>query len=124
MNPCHTIVLAGSFLLIMPSILLGGTPRTIVVDDDALFDPGPGDPGVSDPLENGSGKHPFDAIQEAISAAISGDTVLVCHGSPYTEPPAIGFREPRRIGLLEPPVLGFREPVGIGLPEPPQDRVI
>lgn len=39
---------------------------TYYVDDDALGDPGPGDPMVSDPLEDGSIDHPFDSIQEAI----------------------------------------------------------
>jgi predicted outer membrane repeat protein/parallel beta-helix repeat protein len=50
------------------------------VDDDAPLDPAPGDPTVSDPLEDGSADHPFDAIQEAIDAAADGDTVLVAAG--------------------------------------------
>jgi hypothetical protein len=53
----------------------------IHVDDDALDDPGSGDPSVSDPLEDGSAAHPFDAIQEGIDAAISGvDEVVVADG--------------------------------------------
>jgi hypothetical protein len=56
---------------------------TWYVDDDALGDPGPGDPTVSDPLEDGSADHPFDAIQEAIDTAVDADTVLVLDGT-YT----------------------------------------
>jgi putative surface-exposed virulence protein len=64
-------------LAICPGMLLG---RTIIVDDDARDDPGPGDPAVSDPLEDGTFGHPFDAIQEGINAAVAGDTVLVLKG--------------------------------------------
>ena len=53
---------------------------TIHVDDDAPNDPGPGDPTVSDPGENGWSTHPFDTIQEGIDAADAGDTVLVQDG--------------------------------------------
>ena len=42
------------------------------VDDDAPNDPAPGDPTISDPLEDGSAAHPFDAIQEAMDAAVNG----------------------------------------------------
>jgi len=38
----------------------------LYVDDDAEHDPEPGDPDVSDPQEDGSVTHPFDAIQEAV----------------------------------------------------------
>lgn len=55
-------------------------PRTIFVDDDAPYDPGPGNPMVSDPDEDGSLEHPFDAIQEAIDAALDGDTVILADG--------------------------------------------
>jgi hypothetical protein len=50
------------------------------VDDNAANDPGPGNPLVSDPLEDGSALHPFDAIQEAVSAAATADTVRVRAG--------------------------------------------
>ncbi|MDH4238283.1 MAG: right-handed parallel beta-helix repeat-containing protein [Phycisphaerae bacterium] len=57
----------------------------IYVDDDSPNDPGPGDPQVSDPLENGTEAHPFDTIQEAVDLAVDGYTVLVRQGS-YSEP--------------------------------------
>jgi len=54
------------------------------VDDDAVNDPealgGHGDPEISDPLEDGSMDHPFDAIQEAVDMAVDGMTVLVTNG--------------------------------------------
>ena len=50
------------------------------VDDDGAGDPGPGDSSVSDPLEDGSILHPFDAIQEGIVVAVNGDTVMVLDG--------------------------------------------
>jgi parallel beta-helix repeat protein len=52
----------------------------IYVDDDAPYDPGPADPEVSDPQEDGTDVHPFDSIQEAIDIARDGDTVLVLSG--------------------------------------------
>ena len=56
----------------------------IHVDDDALFDPGPNDITVSDPLENGTPEHPFDSIQEGIDLATDGALVFV-HDGRYTE---------------------------------------
>jgi hypothetical protein len=55
----------------------------IYVDDNAPGDPGPGNPNISDPYENGTWEHPFDAIQEAINAAANGDTIIVKDGT-YT----------------------------------------
>ncbi len=53
------------------------------VDDDAPNDPGPGDPLISDPNEDGSATHPFDAIQDAIDVAVDGDEVVLLDGT-YT----------------------------------------
>jgi hypothetical protein len=58
-------------------------PGPYYVDDDAPSDPGPGDPDISDPLEDGSPEHPFDAIQEAIDATMGGNTIVVLDGT-YT----------------------------------------
>ncbi|MBP7937946.1 MAG: hypothetical protein KA354_25200 [Phycisphaerae bacterium] len=60
------------------AVVQGGV---IYVDDNAANDPGPGNPLVSDPLEDGTAGHPFDAIQEGINVATSGDTVLVADGT-------------------------------------------
>ena len=65
------------------TVLNPPSPDIIYVDAYALSDPGPDDPAVSDPHENGSAIHPFDAIQEAIDAAASGDTVVIMQGT-YT----------------------------------------
>jgi len=76
--PIRTLVAAIAGVLLP----LGVQGQTIwYVDDDAPNDPGPGDPTVSDPLEDGSPDHPFDAIQEGINAAVDGDTVLAADGT-------------------------------------------
>jgi len=59
----------------------GSKASTIYVDDDAINDPGPNDPTVSDPREDGSVTHPFDMIQEAIEVAFHDDTVRVLVGT-------------------------------------------
>ena len=60
----------------------------LVVDDDGPFDTWdnggqPQDPQQSDPNEDGSKSHPFDAIQEAIDVAFDGCTILVKPGQYY-----------------------------------------
>lgn len=55
-------------------------PMAFYVDDDGQFDPSPGDPSVSDPVEDGTRDHPFDSIQEALNLAIDHDTVVVADG--------------------------------------------
>ncbi|MHC4501370.1 MAG: transglutaminase domain-containing protein, partial [Planctomycetota bacterium] len=62
---------------------------TIYVDDDAPGDPGPGNPVISDPCEDGSILHPFDSIQEAIDASDYLDIVIAQQGT-YT---GIGNRD-------------------------------
>ncbi|MBN2593726.1 MAG: C10 family peptidase [Sedimentisphaerales bacterium] len=56
------------------------SPDIFYVDNDSPGDPGPDDTAVSDPGEDGSIDHPFDAIQEAIDMAFSQDTVVVMPG--------------------------------------------
>jgi len=63
--------------------LVLSNPTIIVVDDDAPGDPEPGNPNISDPLEDGSTMHPFDSIQEAINAVADGNNVVVLEGT-YT----------------------------------------
>ncbi|MBN1507023.1 MAG: hypothetical protein JW955_09260 [Sedimentisphaerales bacterium] len=55
--------------------------KSLYVDDDAPADPGPGNPTVSDPLENGTREHPFDRIQDAIEVAGKGATIFVQAGT-------------------------------------------
>ena len=64
--------------------------RKIYVDDNGPGDPAPGipgasvgEPGFSDPLENGSCDHPFDSIQKAINDVGDGATIIVLDGT-YT----------------------------------------
>ncbi len=54
----------------------------VFVDDDSANEPwwGLGIPQISDPDEDGSFDHPYDAIQEGIDAAADGQTVLVLPG--------------------------------------------
>jgi hypothetical protein len=74
----------GTIVALVVMVCAGvGFGATIYVDDNAAGDPGPGNPSVSDPLENGTAEHPFDSIQQAIDEAATGDTVLVADGT-YT----------------------------------------
>lgn len=57
----------------------------IYVDDDAPADPGPDDPALSDPLEDGSLEHPFDTLAEAIAAFQFLDQI-VCLPGRYAGP--------------------------------------
>jgi len=69
--------------LLMSEVARAGV--TWYVDDDAPSDPGPGDPTISDPLEDGSAEHPFDAIREGMDAAVNWDYVEIANGT-YTGP--------------------------------------
>ncbi|MBN1507022.1 MAG: hypothetical protein JW955_09255 [Sedimentisphaerales bacterium] len=55
--------------------------RTIHVDDDAPADPGPCNPAVSDPQENGTAAHPFDGIRKALDVVADGATIFVRAGA-------------------------------------------
>ncbi|MHC4216995.1 MAG: right-handed parallel beta-helix repeat-containing protein [Planctomycetota bacterium] len=71
-------------LTVLPAALLAATSAAgtiLYVDDDAPGDPGPNDKTVSDPLEDGTEDHPFDAIQEAIDAAEDTDEIVVAPGT-------------------------------------------
>jgi hypothetical protein len=54
--------------------------ETIYVDDNAVNDPGHGNPLISDPIEDGSLQHPLDAIQDALNAADVGIPIIVLNG--------------------------------------------
>ncbi len=89
-------------------------PGIWFVDDDAQFDPAPGDPRVSDPNENGTAEHPFDAIQEAIDASDDDDLISVAPGT-YTD---IGNRDlnthGKKIRIIangNSPQLGFEQAI-------------
>jgi len=83
-RPCYTTIVLMLSLFLTAGMSADSTAwaegTTLYVDDDAVNDPGPDDPTVSDPLEDGSAEHPFDAIQEAIDAASDGDTVIARPG--------------------------------------------
>jgi hypothetical protein len=57
------------------------TSANLYVDDDAPNDPGPGNPDLSDPLENATREHPFDRIQDAIEVAGKGARIFVQAGT-------------------------------------------
>ncbi len=75
------VTVFGTWLTTIVLLASTATAGTIYVDDDAPSDPGHGDPTVSDPAENGTAAHPFDAIQEAIDAAGAGDIVELADGT-------------------------------------------
>lgn len=66
--------------LIVSCSISSSQAATIYVDDNAPNDPGPGDPLISDPNENGSLAHPYDGIQEAVDAAVHRDEIVLADG--------------------------------------------
>ncbi len=61
------------------------------VDDDAPADPGPNNPAISDPSEDGSSQHPFDTIQEAIDVAVDTEIIIVLEGTYYENISSDGY---------------------------------
>ncbi|MHC4499536.1 MAG: DUF1565 domain-containing protein, partial [Planctomycetota bacterium] len=86
-NRKAVLVMAVLFVGIGCAIAAGDV---IYVDDDATNDPGPNNPAISDPGEDGTEEHPFDTIQEAINVAGDGDTVIVLPGDYYENIDFIG----------------------------------
>jgi len=78
-NPYTTISLSG----LLGEHVIKSTEPVIYVDDDSPNDPGPGDPVISDPCEDGSLLHPYDSIQQAIDVVEDGNTIIVQQGT-YT----------------------------------------
>src|SRR5262245_66670819 len=58
------------------------------VDDDAPLDPGPNNPGVGDPFENGTQEHPFDSIQQALNFMLNPCEVKVMPGTTTKHSPS------------------------------------
>ena len=67
----------------------------VFLDDDAPGDPGPNDPTVSDPLEDGSPEHPFDALLEAIQAAPGFTAHVVVEPGRYSGPGNAAIATPK-----------------------------
>jgi hypothetical protein len=74
------LILGFSLVTAVPAL----AQPVVWVDDDAPNDPGPNNPLISDPLEDGSPDHPYDEIQEGIDDVDMGGTVHVADGV-YTE---------------------------------------
>jgi len=71
---------AGGERIVSNHLGIFSIPAVLYVDDEALNDPGPNTPTISDPDEEGSPEHPFDTIQEAVDASCNGTTVIVRPG--------------------------------------------
>ncbi len=69
-----------SSFFVAASVVVAGS---LFVDDNAADDPEPGNPLVGDPAEDGTQAHPYDAIQQAIDAAVNSDEVIILPGT-YT----------------------------------------
>ncbi len=86
------VAMAFITLLLFAGLAIPSQAQTTwYVDDDAPNDPGPGDPDISDPLEDGTADHPFDAIQVSPDGKIlkcdlcDGDPVCVKYCPPRPE---------------------------------------
>lgn len=77
-------IIALTVLVLLALAEFFASAAIIIVDDDAPNDPGPGNPNISDPCENGSPAHPFDTIWEGVDAASHGYTIQVAAGT-YTQ---------------------------------------
>lgn len=83
--------------------------RALFVDDTAVHDPVPGDPRVSDSLENGTPEHPFDMIQEAVVVASEGMSIFVRTGTYHENIDLLG-KSIRLVGI------GLEDPNGDAYP--------
>jgi hypothetical protein len=79
-NSASTTIAVGSARSTLKASFLSRMD-TIYVDDDASDDPRLYTSMVSDPQENGTPEHPFDAIQEGIDVARDGSIVVVRPGT-------------------------------------------
>lgn len=59
--------------------------QVLYVDDDAPDDPGPTDVTRSDPLEDGTARHPFDSIQEALDFSAPDEVCSLVRPGTYRE---------------------------------------
>jgi hypothetical protein len=89
------------------------TLDVLVVDDDGPADSGLHDPNTGDPQEDGTDRHPFHSVQEAIEMASEGATVLV-HPGIYHENVDFLGKGIRLIGMPDPKKMTCPVIAGIG----------
>jgi len=90
MRQCPSVLLFLLACLVPVSAEDPVSQKVIHVNSNSRSDPRPGDPRVSDPYEDGTSSHPFDAIQEAIDVATDGATIFVQTGTYYEKIDLLG----------------------------------